>query len=697
MSTDFYLKPGASTCTVELPEPRELADGVEQSNRFRHKVAEHALLHTPEPDVLTVHDVVMRSARVFGDAPAMGHRKVIRVIEESKEITRIVNGHETKETKLWKYFELGPYQWISYKELLADIKLVAGGLANLGYTAGDKACLYLPTSPEWQMFAHGCFAQSMAITTAYDTLGPEGLLWALNEPEIPLVFTHVDLFPTLTKVIGQNSTVRHVVYKGEAKPKALADLAAAAGEGRLTILSYDDLKARGKLHPCEMHPPSKDDLCCIMYTSGSTGNPKGVVLTHANIIAAMAGVDGVIPGLLNFGDRYLAMLPLSHVLEFVVESYCLLKGIILGYGSPRTLTDASVRNCLGDIRELKPTIMAGVPAVWDTIKKGILAKVATMSPFVQNLFWAMYKVKAFANSTSLPLGLAWLADTVVFNKIKDQTGGCLKIALSGGAPISEDTQQFLSTILCPIVQGYGMTEGSAMACLYTTYNRGFATKQVGAPVGCLELKFVDVPEMDYKSRVPGQPPLGEIWVRGPSVTKGYFKRVEETRDAFTDDGWLKTGDVGRLNADGTVSIVDRRKNLVKLANGEYVALEKLESIYAGCKFVGKICLFADSYRYYPVAIVQPLPAAIEAEARKRGIQFDSWEQLCHNEEIRDAILAELKNVAKANKLAHAEVVQAVVLADEEWTPESGMLTAAMKLKRRDILAHFKAEIEKVYQ
>ncbi|KAJ3356036.1 long-chain fatty acid-CoA ligase [Allomyces javanicus] len=698
MSTDRFLKPGASKCTVELPEPRSLSDGVEQSNRYRHKVAEHALLTAPEADIKSVHDVVMRAARVFGDARAMGHRKVIRVIEESKEITRIVNGHEVKETKLWKYFELGPYQWISYKELLADIKCVASGLADLGYAPGDKACIYLPTSPEWQMFAHGCFAQSMAITTAYDTLGPEGLLWALNEPEIPLVFTHVDLFPTLTKVIGQNSTVRHVVYKGEAKPQALADLAAAAGEGRLTILSFDDLKTRGQQRPCEMRPPSPDDLCCIMYTSGSTGKPKGVVLTHANIVAAAAGSDSVLPGLLGLGDRYLAMLPLSHVLEFAVETYCLVKGVILGYGSPRTLSDTMVRNCLGDIRELKPTIMTGVPAVWDTIKKGIIAKVAALKPVPQKIFWTMFKLKAFANKSRVSFGLGKLADAIVFNKIKEQTGGCLKIALSGGAPLSEDTQHFLSTILCPIVQGYGMTEGTAMACMYTTYNKGYPTKNVGAPVGCVEIKFIDVPEMSYKARVHGKLPQGEIWVRGPSVSKaGYYKRIEETRDTFTEDGWLKTGDIGQLNEDGTVSIVDRRKNLVKLSNGEYIALEKLESIYAGCKFVGKICVFADSFRPYPIAIVQPLPAAIETEAAKRGIKFDSWEQLCHNEELRDAILAELKTVAKANKLAHAEVLQAVVLSDEEWTPESGLLTAAMKLMRREIVNRYHAEIEKVYQ
>ncbi|KNE57616.1 hypothetical protein AMAG_18073, partial [Allomyces macrogynus ATCC 38327] len=321
MSADTFLKSGASTCTVELPEPRVLADGIEQSNRFRHVAAQHALLHQPYPDVVTVHDVVMRSARVFGELPAMGYRPVIRTIEETKERTRIVNGNEVKETKVMKFYELGPYQWISYKEMLVTVKSIASGLVDLGYSAGDKTCIYLPTSPDWQMFAHGCFAQSIAITTAYDTLGPDGLLWALNEPEIPIVFTTTDLFPMLTRIISQCPHVRHVVFKGNATPLMLADLAAAAGDDRLTILSLDELMLRGKLRPCEMRPPSKDDLCCIMYTSGSTGKPKGVVMTHANIVAALAGIDAVIPKLLGVGDRYLAMLPLSHSLEFAVESY----------------------------------------------------------------------------------------------------------------------------------------------------------------------------------------------------------------------------------------------------------------------------------------------------------------------------------------------------------------------------------------
>ncbi|KAJ3367264.1 long-chain fatty acid-CoA ligase [Allomyces arbusculus] len=688
----LFRPPSSQNVSVTVPEPRLLADGLEQSNRIRHKCAKHGLIASPAESVKTVHDVLVYAANVYADNPCYGARKILRIHHEAKQVTKTVAGKQVTETKQWKYFELSPYRWISCKEALQQALAIGAGLAELGYNPGDKACLYAPTCPEWQLFAHGCFAQSLAIATAYDTLGPDGLLYSLDEPQIPLIFLHADLIPTLTKIVAKNATLRHVVYFGEAAPATLAALQAAGGD-RLRIVTLDELKAMGTVRPRPARPPKKDDLCCIMYTSGSTGNPKGVMLNHSSIVAAVGGVAGVIPGVLHEGNMYLAFLPLAHILELVVETYMLFSGVSIGYGSPKTLTEASVRNCKGDIQELRPTVMAGVPVVWDSIKKGVLAKVATMSPPLQKVFWLAYKVKQMSLFWGLPIG--WLADVLVFNKVKAQTGGRLAVAMSGGAPISEDTQLFLTTVICPIVQGYGMTEGSGVIAIWTPGLGPDLFGNVGGPMGCVEIKVVDVPEAGYKAR--GKTPMGEVWVRGPSVFQGYYNQPKLTQECLTPDGWLLTGDIGRLNPNGSISIIDRKKNLVKLAHGEYIALEKLESIYSGSKFVNRICVYADSHRYFPIAIVSPVPGAIQAVARAHGISYSSWEQLCPNKVIRAAILDDLKAVGKSNGFVPAEIVQDVIVADEEWTPENGLLTAAMKLKRREVVQFFKPQIDAAYK
>ncbi|KAI9183293.1 long-chain fatty acid-CoA ligase [Blastocladiella emersonii ATCC 22665] len=689
LSLLLYRRPAGKNICVSLPSKDPT-----HSPRYRHYRAKDGLLTTPNPAIKTIHDLLVFAAREAGNSPMLGSRKLLRIHEEQKLVTKVVAGQEVKETKTWQYYELTDFRWITAKEALARSLTIGAGLVKLGFNVGDKACIYAQTCAEWRLFAHGCFSVAMTIATAYDTLGASGLLWSLNEPQIPVIFMGAQLIPTLTSIFAQTTHLKHVIYFGDVKPEHLDALrAAAAKAGRpLSLHTLEELEALGLTNPCPVREPEPESIACIMYTSGSTGNPKGVMLTHANIIAAIGGIKAVLNGVLTPNDCFLAFLPLAHILAFVVECYLTHIGIRIGYGSPKTLTSASTRNCEGDLATLKPTVIVGVPAVFGLISKGILAKVAGMSPLVQRVFWAAYKLKKFALFSGVPVG--WIADALVFNKVKAQTGGRLRIALSGGAPIAEETQLFLSTVLAPIVQGYGATEGCGMAALYSP-EIAFATKNVGVPVACGELKLVDVPEAGYFARA--NPPRGEVWVRGNAVMRGYYNQPELTRETLTEDGWLMTGDIAQFNPDGSLQIIDRKKNLVKLAHGEYIALEKLEAVYGESKYVARLCVYADSLRSYPIAIVQPVPAAIEALARAEGITFDSWEQLCYQKLIADAILADLKAVAKRNTFVPAEVVQAVVLADEEWTPQSGLLTAAMKLQRRTIVDRYKSEIEKAYK
>lgn len=300
----------------------------------------------------------------------------------------------------------------------------------------------------------------MPIVTAYDTLGEEGLRHSLKQTHAKAIFLDPHLLQTLIKPLNDVKDIQYVIYNdqnNEVKQEDVEKLQSA--HEHLTIVGFSELQERGKNNPVDPVPPNPEDLCCIMYTSGSTGAPKGVLLKHSNVIAALAGVDVIVGPYIGPGDGLLTYLPLAHILEFVFENAVLYWGGTMGYGNPKTLSDSSVRNCKGDIREFKPTILVGVPAVWENVKKGIMAKVNAGSPIVRNMFWGAMNTKSFLMSSGLP-GSAIL-DSVVFSKIKDATGGKLRICLNGGGPIAKETQRFISMAITPMISGYGLTETAA--------------------------------------------------------------------------------------------------------------------------------------------------------------------------------------------------------------------------------------------
>lgn len=437
-------------------------------------------------------------------------------------------------------------------------------------------------------------------------------------------------------------------------------------------------------------------MACIMYTSGSTGNPKGVSITHGNLIASVGAVYTLLGHHLTYDDSYLAYLPLAHVLEYIVEMCVLFVGMPSGYGRVKTLTDASVRNCKGDISTFRPSIMVGVPAVWETIRKGIVAKVNSGGTVKKSLFNGAIAAK----KANLPV-LAQLADSVVLSGVRAATGGRLRIALSGGAAVSRETQEFLSTALVTVLQGYGMTESCGMCAILPPEMMRFDS--VGIPVPSTEVKLRDVKEAGYLST--NNPPQGEVCIRGPSVTSGYFKRpdLNEDETIFTKDGWMRTGDVGQWNPDGTLSLIDRIKNLIKLQSGEYIALERLESTYKSCNFVGNICVHASTDAKQPLAVIIPHEAHLRHAIQNsnnglKGVDSSAnLADLCKDKRVQDMILKECNGVGKKNGFKPQELLQAVILTPEEWTPESGLVTAAQKIQRAKIAKAFEAEIKEIYK
>ena len=259
-----------------------------------------------------------------------------------------------------------------------------------------------------------------------------------------------------------------------------------------------------------------------------------------------------------------------------------------------------------------------------------------------------------------------LMDSVVFKKIQEATGGRLRICLNGGGPIAKDTQHFISMCIAPMIGGYGLTETAAMGALMDPL--AWTDSALGELPGSVEVKLVDFADAGYFST--NSPPQGEIWIRGDSVTNGYLDLEKETKESFTNDGWFKTGDIGEFDASGNLRIIDRKKNLVKTLNGEYIALEKLESVYRACPVVGNICVYAAQDKNKPIAIVVPNEPALKDLASQNGIQGSGLEDLCHNEKVNAAVMKEMQAAGKKGGLNGIELIEGVVLSEEEWTPQN---------------------------
>ncbi|KAB2030632.1 hypothetical protein ES319_D05G246800v1 [Gossypium barbadense] len=641
-------------------------------------------LETAWEGLSTLAELFEQSCKQNSNKSLLGTRKLI-----SSEV------EVTEDGRSFEKLHYGEYVWLTYAEAFAAVCYFASGLVQLGHRKGERVAIFADTREEWFIALQACFRRNVTVVTIYASLGEEALCHSLNETEVTTLICGAKELKKLVNISGQLDKIKHVICMDDEIPTAVS--------GRWAVTSFADVQRTGYENPVDADLPIAADVAVIMYTSGSTGLPKGVMLTHGNILATVAAVKTIIPGI-GSKDVYLAYLPLAHILELAAEHLIVAVGGILGYGSPLTLTDTSSKikpGTKGDASVLAPTLMAAVPAILDRVRDGVRKKVDAKGGLSKKLFDLAYsrRLSAINGSWFGAWGLEkYLWDLLVFKKVRAILGGRLRFLLSGGAPLSPDTQRFINICFgTPIGQGYGLTE----TCAGGTFSEVDDTSvgRVGAPLPCSFIKLVDWPKGGYLTSNSPMP-RGEILIGGPNVTLGYFKNEEKTKESYRVDErgvrWFCTGDIGQFHSDGCLEIIDRKKDIVKLQHGEYVSLGKVETALSICPYVDNIMLHADPFHSFCVALVVASQQMVEDWASKQGITFTDFADLCEKEETIKEVHSSLAQAAKKSRLEKFEIPAKIKLISSPWTPESGLVTAALKIKREAIRRAFSEDLAKLY-
>jgi len=563
----------------------------------------------------------------------------------------------------------------SSREVFDEVRDLSLGLEGIGVQAGDRVAILADSRPEWTITDLATLTAGAVTVPVYASLpaGQVGYILAdsgarlvvvEDEGQAAKVREERHRLPALETVIVMDPGAEGV-QNGE---HALAEI---VDRGHQRLMTENGL---GRVFKERSQAIEPDAMATIVYTSGTTGHPKGVMLSHHNLVANLVDVDQVIS--ITDEDTALSFLPLSHVFERMVVYLYLYKGATIAFGE-------SISTLARDMQRVRPTIMTGVPRVYEKLRARILGAVASASRIRQGLFaWALGVGHAAASARQagrepglLTRAQEGLADRLVLSKIRARTGGRLRFVVSGSAPLSREVAEFLYAVGLPVVEGYGLTETSPV--LTTTPFGAARHGTVGIAVPRVELKIAAD---------------GEILARGPNLMVGYYNNPEATAAAIRD-GWLYTGDIGHIDADGYLSITDRKKELIVTAGGKNVAPQPIEALLKRDPLVAEAVLVGDRRRFVSVLLVPDFPT-LDQRLAADGLAPGNPAEVVRREDVLRIFQV---FVDQANsELASYEQVKRFALLPAEFSVATGELTPSLKVKRRVVEERWKDAIEEIY-
>ncbi len=562
------------------------------------------------------------------------------------------------------------YKGTTYKELMDTINRVAAHLRTLGFKKGDKAAIFSYNRPEWVIADLAVLKLGGITVPIYHTLSASAVKYIINDSECKLIFVeNEELFDKIDSIRGETPSLTAAVVFDAAGIKTGKD-----------ILKFSELN-ESKLSAGEsafdgLAQISKDDTATIVYTSGTTGDPKGVVLSHHNIIFnALAGIKRfhVTPD-----DVFLSFLPLCHMFERTCGYYTMLfAGCAIAYAENLT-------TIAENIKSVRPTILIVVPGVIEKVYDKVVKNVEKSSPVKRAIVHSAVKnLNKYANLKyrKQPVSF-WLKlkcgfyNNLIASKFMSIAGGRLRLIVSGGAPLNRQIAKIFYIMGFTIVEGYGMTEASPAIAISTIEENKLGT--VGKPFEGVEIKFGN---------------NEEIMVRGPNVMQGYFKKPEATAEVIDKDGWLHTGDKGKMDEGGNLIITGRIKEIIVTAYGKNIAPVPIETAIVSSNYITQAMLYGDDKKFI-TALILPDRELIESYAREQDILFSDFEELINHEDIKKLIEDEIDRATE--NFSHHEKVKKFTLISDYFTVENGMLTPTWKLRRGKIVERYKGLINSMY-
>jgi long-chain acyl-CoA synthetase len=679
---DEYLQltPKGQPYSVALPN----SETPGRSKVYRHWQSRDGLLETLDPTVGTAHDMFESTAVRQPNAPALGYRPY----DSAKKA-------------------FGPFEWMDYETVQQRRAAFGAGLVELHAREGITGTqygvgLWCQNRPEWQITDLACMSQSLYTISLYDTLGPDASEYIIRHANLACVVTSLPHAPTLLKLKPRLPNLKIIVIldplnTGEAPGLSKQELLASmAADLDVKIFSIDAVEALGATLSRPLVPPQPTDIITINYTSGTTGSPKGVVLTHRAAVCACS--SSLCTNRSQSSDVSLSYLPLAHIYGRMLEHCAYWSGGRIGY------FHGNVVELVDDLKLLRPTVFASVPRLFNRFGGAIRSQTIEAAGVRGALSRHIVKTKtANLHNKDNPSSTHALYDRIWGKKVAGALGlDRAKTMVSGSAPIDPNLQDFLRIVFANrVLQGYGLTESYAIGLAQVPGD--WSSGNCGALAAGTEACLLSVPDMDYT--VDDKPfPRGELMLRGGNLFSGYYKNEEETKKAMTEDGWFKTGDIATIDAMGRIAIIDRRKNVLKLAQGEYISPERIEGVYLNaCPFLAQAYVHGDSVQTFLVALfgVQPdifAPYASKVLGKNIGpTDIEAIKAACQEPKVKAQVLKDLDRAGRRSKFAGYERVKNIILFVEPFSIDNELLTPTLKLKRPQTVKMFRKELDRLYE